>query len=161
MLFFSPESDAEFEEYFHCRWLHLRAPQGMPHGSERDGLEDVSAHYGLRGDDGSLAGFGKLVPVDDGVLRVSHVAIAEEHRGKSVGRRMMNFLETEAVRLGARTPILNARETATGFYLRLGYSLVAELPSQISGLKLYKMEKSLDATDNETVDWDAKSMPVI
>lgn len=64
------------------------------------------------------------VSLDDyrGLPVVGRIAIAEEHRGLGLGRRLLTTLEDEARRRGLRELWATAR--APGFFISMGFSLV-------------------------------------
>lgn len=61
---------------------------------------------------------GEAGPGCDATLRI--IALVPEHRGRGLGRRLVERIEQEATRLGVRGIGLGADE-AVGFYQRLGY----------------------------------------
>jgi len=59
------------------------------------------------------------------------VVLTPEHRGRGLGRRLLEEVETAAKRLGALEISLGASGTERGFYLHLGYSGRARLGKQL------------------------------
>jgi GNAT superfamily N-acetyltransferase len=53
--------------------------------------------------------------------QICYMAVAFEQQRKGVGTLLLNVLENKADILGAASIILEARETALGFYLRNNY----------------------------------------
>lgn len=61
------------------------------------------------------------------------VAVVEAHRGMGLGRRLLEHIEAEAVRLGVDTVFLGAGADVRGFYLKLGYSGRSRLSKALPG----------------------------
>jgi GNAT superfamily N-acetyltransferase len=59
------------------------------------------------------------------------IALAPAHRGRGLGRRLLQRLELAAMRLGAREISLGASGAERGFYLRMGYAGRAQLYKQL------------------------------
>ena len=54
------------------------------------------------------------------------MAVDEDFRGRGYGGRILQALESEAGRRGARKIVLNSRENALEFYIRHGYRVIGE-----------------------------------
>jgi predicted GNAT family N-acyltransferase len=54
------------------------------------------------------------------------MAVEPARQGTHVGQALVRELEQEVSRRGFRTVTLHARETAVGFYARLGYQVFGE-----------------------------------
>jgi GNAT superfamily N-acetyltransferase len=79
---------------------------------------------------GALAFRTDPAPVAGGVtLRL--VGLAPTHRGKGLGRRLLEEVEAAATRLGASEVSLGASGAERGFYLRMGYAGRARLRKQL------------------------------
>ncbi len=64
-----------------------------------------------------------------GTCELRQVWVAEAHRGCGLGRRLLAAAEAEAVRRGCRQLVLSTHSfQAPGFYRKLGFRVVAELP---------------------------------
>ena len=83
-----------------------------------------------------------LMRVDDGVPKMRQVAVEPERQGQGLGAELVRAFEREAVRRGYKEIVLNARDTAVPFYLRLGYQVVGE-PFEEVTIPHRKMRKSL------------------
>jgi amino-acid N-acetyltransferase len=81
--------------------------------------------------DGQFAGCGALALVWTDMAEVRSIAVAKEHRGKGLGRKMALFLLEEAERLGVARVM--AFTYVTGFFDRLGFRQVdhAALPHKV------------------------------
>ncbi|MDX1912177.1 MAG: GNAT family N-acetyltransferase, partial [Saprospiraceae bacterium] len=83
-----------------------------------------------------------LTPLINNEIKMRQVAVAPELQGKGVGAALVNASEEEARRRGFEKMVLNARETAVPFYLRLGYKKIGERFEEVT-IPHYKMEKTL------------------
>lgn len=81
--------------------------------------------------DGQFAGCAALALVWTDMAEIRSIAVAQEHRGKGLGRKMAEFLLEEAERLGVARVM--AFTYVTGFFDRLGFRQVdhADLPHKV------------------------------
>ena len=143
MKFVQPKSPSDLEQYFEFRWRILRAPLGMPRGSEQDDLENVSFHLMVKTDEDEIVGVAKFKPYSDTAVQISHVAVAETSRGGGIGCRMLEFLEREAKARNFAEVFLTAREHNIPYFAKFGYALGAEAESPLPDIKIFKMHKTL------------------
>lgn len=116
--------------------------QNVPEDEELDDLEDACTHFvALDGDDQPV-GTARLWITPEGDAKAQRVAVLAEVRGRGVGVALMNALETEARRRGARKVVLAAQVSALGFYERLGFTAHGELFLD-AGILHRTMEKGL------------------
>jgi ribosomal protein S18 acetylase RimI-like enzyme len=138
-----PESEQEWAAYFDLRWQVLRAPWNQPRGAERDPIEDTSEHALICDEEGRALAVGRLhfnAP-EEGQIR--SMATAPHARGQGLGRRIIEHLEAIARAKGAETIVLNARDSAVGFYAKLGYEIVGPGPTLFDVIPHVKMCKRL------------------
>lgn len=116
-----PSSPGELGEYYRLRWKILRAPWGQPPGSERDPLDECSTHVMAVNSAHEPLGVGRLHfnSISEGQIR--YMAVATNHQRSGIGTLILETLETRARLLGATSIVLDARETAIGFYRKRGY----------------------------------------
>lgn len=138
----TPTTEAQWQDYYQLRYLVLRAPWQQPLGSERDDLEATSYHRMIVDPAGKVLAVGRLHLVDAATAQVRYMAVAEAARGSGLGAVILHSLEQQAVLLGAKRVILNARDTAMVFYKKSGYQLGAELPA-LFGIPHWQMSKAL------------------
>lgn len=141
-----PRTDAEWQAYFELRWQVLRAPWNQPCGSERDSLEAASEHVMVLSEEKLLLGIGRVHFTEEGNAQIRYMAVSEDARGKGVGTLLLKELENIARLHGAGVVRLDARETALGFYRRLGYVDMGEGHTLYGTIRHRKMRKSLAAT---------------
>ncbi len=138
----SPETPSEWENYHYLCWEVMRKPWNQPKGSERDPRENDSWHRAVYSD-GQLAGIARLQLDSPALGRVRFMAVAPAFQGKGIGRMLMASLEEIARAQGVEKIVLDAREQAVGFYLVIGYQVVAEGHLLYGEIQHYVMEKAL------------------
>ena len=136
----APKSDQEWEEYYALRYKTLRAPLDQPLGSERNDGDLTGQHFALFSE-GSIVAIARLDQAEEGVSQVRFVAVDDSIRGKGFGRKIMEAIEKSSIKQGNRKMILQARDYAVDFYLRLGYTLLEKSHLLFGVLQHYKMEK--------------------
>jgi predicted N-acetyltransferase YhbS len=99
----------------------LRQPLGFPRGSERFPFEAESLHL-VALDGPRVVGCVLFHPEGAGTGRLFQMAVEPGRQGQGLGARLVRALETEVARRGMHQVSLHARETAVGFYARLGYA---------------------------------------
>ncbi len=98
----------------------LRKPLGMKLGAE-ELQNDTGCHHIAALQDGTVVGCLVLLPLPEGVLKMRQVAVASGRQRGGVGKKMILWAEGFARAGGFRAITLNSRETAVGFYEKLGY----------------------------------------
>ena len=82
-----------------------------------------------------------------GVLTIEKVYLPEALRGCDIGTRMMGMAEAEARRRGCRAGVVDTISfQAPGFYLRLGWRILGEVPCGPEGVARIYLTK--DFTEN-------------
>jgi len=116
-----PSSPDELDRYYQLRWKILRAPWNQPPGSERDPLDERSTHLMAVNSARDLLGVGRLHfnSIREGQVRYMAIAINNQRSG--IGTLILETLEDLARRLGAARIVVDARESAIGFYRKRGY----------------------------------------
>ena len=137
----SPKSESEFEAYYELRWRVLRKPWGQPSGSERDELDDAATHVAGYDEAKRLVCVGRLHTVETGVGQVRYMAVEESLRGLGLGHEVLDELERLAKRQGISVIVLDARESAVGFYRRNGYEAVGDGHVLFDEVRHSKMKK--------------------
>ena len=137
---FRPEDPAYKEEY-DLRNRVLRHPLGLDLKDEDLSRDREDIHLGgfL---DGSLAALLLLHPLGDGVYQMRQVCVAPETQGKGYGRKLVEASEALLKENGGCKITLHARQSAAGFYLKLGYRITGEGFTEI-GIPHFPMEKDL------------------
>jgi predicted GNAT family N-acyltransferase len=122
MLIVEPASAEDFRRYYELRWKILRAPWQQPRGSERDSLDEDSTHLMLIDSARRLTGVGRLHFNSIREAQIRYMAIAVMRQRSGFGSRLLEALAHRAQVLGAASIVLDARESALGFYRKRGYT---------------------------------------
>ena len=137
-----PQTEDEWQQYYHLRWFELRRPWGEPEGSERDERDSDTEHCAVISGN-RVIGVGRLQMNSHDEAQIRYMAVASEWHGRGLGRRIVEYLEVRARELGAARVILDARQNAVGFYLVLGYNVVADSYLLFGEIQHYLMQKDL------------------
>lgn len=133
----SPAYRAELE----LRQAILRRPLGLDLYREDLAAEKADTHIGaFHGED--LVGVLMVKAPCGGQVQLRQAAVLEAYRGRGIGAGLFEFAEALCGARGYRKLWLNARQTAEGFYLRLGYLRVGAEFLEL-GIPHIRMEKSL------------------
>ena len=136
---------ARFGEVLDLSYAELYGPFGVARDAEwyhpAHGSEFAVALDG----NGGIVGAARLLPsAGDPERQVRQVVVAPEARGLGVGRLLMQAVEGAARAEGAVELWLHARESAIGFYERLGYGCEGErFTSPLTGIPHRTMRKRL------------------
>jgi len=138
-----PAHPEQFRAYYELRWQLLRAPWEQPRGSERDALEDSAIHLMAIDESGTAIGVGRLHFNTDTEAQIRYMAVTDASRRHGVGSLLLQALERRATGKGARRIVLDARETALGFYRSRGYSEIGTGHVLFGCIRHIRMRKTL------------------
>ena len=110
----------EYEEAVALRDEVLRKPLGLSYDPTELAGEKDSFHFALR-EGTELVACLVLKPLNEHCIKMRQLAVRESYQGKGVGRELVNYAESFAKGRGNEEIVLHARETARGFYEKLGY----------------------------------------
>lgn len=119
----------------------LRKPLGLDFTEAQLVSEATSLHLSAWEED-VLRGTLLLTPMDDKSIQMRQVAVDDRKQSLGIGRLMVLESEAEAARRGFTRMMLHARDTAVGFYTKLGYQPVGD-PFIEVGIRHQEMEKLL------------------
>lgn len=119
----------------------LRQPLGLAFTPDELDKEKEDILIGAFDDDDMLACC-VLSQADNKCLRLRQMAVRNNLQGKGIGASMMNFAEILTRDKGYQKLIMHARETAVGFYEKLGYKVVGDKFTEVT-IPHYVMEKKL------------------
>ncbi|MFA6422615.1 MAG: GNAT family N-acetyltransferase [Candidatus Buchananbacteria bacterium] len=133
----------EYEESVELRNKILRIPLG--HFLDINNLQKEESDIHIVAiDNGKIVGILILTPIEDSILKMRQVAVANELQGRGVGSSLVEFAEKIAREQKVSKIILDARSSALDFYLRKGYKVVGdEYIDEHINIPHYKMEKFL------------------
>ena len=132
----------EYQKYYDLRWRILRKRWHQPRRSEKDELEGQSIHL-MACEKGKLLGVGRVHFNSLKEAQIRYMAVEEGLQGKGVGTIILKELEKSAKRKDVNHIILNARESAVGFYKKQGYRIVRKASTLFGIIPHYKMRKDL------------------
>jgi len=113
----------EYAEELDLRWRVLRKPLGFAPDAVAFPFEAESLHL-VALDGGRVVGCVLFHPEGTESGRLFQMAIEPDRQGTGLGTLLVRALEEGLVQRGFREVTLHARDTAVGFYARLGYSPV-------------------------------------
>lgn len=114
----------EYESAKAVRYDALYAAWELP----RELIEDTDGrvyHHMAAFEGERVIGFGRI-HLEDGESKIFQVCVAEDRRGQGVATAIMLELIDLARQAGRDQVVLDSRETALGFYERLGFHPVGE-----------------------------------
>ena len=132
----------EYAQELDLRWRVLRQPLGFERDAVAFPFEAESLHL-LALDGDRVVGCVLFHPEGTESGRLFQMAVEPDHEGTGLGTRLVRALETEVARRGFREVILHARDTAVGFYARLGYAPVGAAYTEV-GIPHQNMRRALD-----------------
>lgn len=138
----APQTEAQWLAYYQLRWQVLRAPWDQPKGSEQDESEAVSFHRMVCTEAGEVVAVGRLHKVDENTAQVRYMAVSDQWQGHGLGAMVLQQLEQVALEQGMQRIILNARDTASGFYQKAGYHYL-EPANALFGIAHHRYVKTL------------------
>ena len=119
----------------------LRQPLGLSFTPDELDREKEDILIGAFDEDDMLACC-MLTRADNHCLRLRQMAVQNNLQGKGIGASMMNFAELISRDKGYKKLIMHARETAVGFYEKLGYKVVGDKFTEVT-IPHFVMEKKL------------------
>ncbi len=131
----------EYQQMVNLRNEILRKPLGLTFTPEELEQEKEEILIGAFEDD-KMLGCCMLISEEEKACRLRQMAVLNTQQGKGIGRALMLFAETIARDRGFRKITMHARNTAVGFYERLGYRISGEEFREVT-LPHYVMEKNL------------------
>lgn len=136
-----PHSSPGYLELVRLRDLHLRKPLGLRMSEEDLAGEETQRHFALLWNDVILGGL-IANPTRADTAKLRQMWIDPSLRGQGSGRALLDEVERRLAAEGICHFILNARESAVGFYQSSGYEIVGETFTEV-GIPHLRMEKRL------------------
>jgi len=133
---------AEYKKMVELRKEILRKPLGLDFSEadlENEKNDTLIAAY----DDDEMVGCCMFCKIDDERVKLRQMAVHEDVQGKGLGAAILNFAENIARDKGYKTIFMHARESAVGFYEKLGYQINSEVFKEVN-IPHYVMEKRLE-----------------
>ncbi len=130
----------EWREAVRLREKILREPLGSKFSDEE--LDEEKNHIQIAGFMGKELIATAVLLVLEGVnMKMQRVVVAESHRNKNIGSRMMKFCEALAHSKGVKVMYCHARDSAVNFYYRNNYEKEGEYFDE-DGIPHVKMKKN-------------------
>ena len=136
-----PHGSPGYLELVRLRDLHLRKPLGLRMSEEDLAGEETQRHFALVWNDVILGGL-VANPTQPDTAKLRQMWVDPSLRGQGSGRALLEEVERRLNAEGVQHFILNARETAVGFYQRSGYQVVGETFTEV-GIPHLRMEKRI------------------
>jgi predicted GNAT family N-acyltransferase len=138
----TPETTGEWEAYYDLRYRILRAPLNQVRGTERNEGDATGIHFALYEHE-TLTAVARLDKLDDNTFQARWVAVENNQQGKGFGKLIMEEMEAKVKALGGKSIMLQSRDYAVDFYLKLGYTLIAPSFKLFDVLQHFEMNKEL------------------
>lgn len=136
-------TEDQYRRYYHLRWQLLRAPWKQPEGSETDDIEAQCLHLMAIDDNDECIGVARLQLNSITQAQIRYMAVTTACERKGIGRALIAALEKHAGQAGIKTIVLDARETAVGFYEKLGYRVIEKSYRLFGEIQHFRMHKEL------------------
>jgi len=138
-----PETEEEFKHYYHLRWKLLRAPWNQPEGSQYDKLENQCFHLMAVDENAQVIAVARLQFNSSNEAQIRYMAVEPAHERQGVGRQLIDVIEQHAIDKKCTLIVLDARESAIGFYKKFGYQTVEKTYLLFDEIQHYRMIKRL------------------
>lgn len=136
----SIQNEIEFNDMLYQRWLVLRAPLGLPRGTEKDKYED-SAFHPIALWEKQIVGSARLRLLSEDLGSIAYVAILPEFQNQGIGTKLMQKLIAIAAEKNLKTLRVMARTNVINFYNRLGFIAEGEPFDYLDLLHLFMYYK--------------------
>ena len=118
-------NSAEYRQMVALRYEILRKPLGLefqPEELEREKEDILIGSF----DEDELLGCCLLTRLDKETVKLRQMAVQNNLQGKGIGELIVHFAENLARDRGYRVITMHARDSARGFYEKLGYEVVGD-----------------------------------
>lgn len=112
----------EYEQMIQLRTAILRQPLGLSFSKEELEKEKENILIAAFEDD-EMLGCCMMAPIDKNCVQLRQMAVPGNLQGKGVGASILSFAENLARDKGFKKMMMHARDTAIGFYEKLGYKI--------------------------------------
>ncbi|MEN9963949.1 MAG: hypothetical protein RL582_1044 [Bacteroidota bacterium] len=132
---------SEYNQMISLRNNILRKPLGL--GFNEEELLEEKDHLLIAAfDEEEMLGCCMLCKTDENTLRLRQMAVLDNLQGKGIGASIMNFAENLARDKGYNKIMMHARDSAIGFYEKLGYKITSDVFTEVN-VPHHVMEKTL------------------
>ena len=130
-----------YQEMVDLRFKILRNPLGLTFDQADLDKEKEDILIGFFEEE-ALEGCCILTPESKINIRLRQMAVHDGLQGKGIGRVILNFAENVARDRGYKILSMHARQSAVGFYQKLGYQIRGEEFEEVT-IPHYEMQKQL------------------
>lgn len=120
ILKFTADEPAYYSQEYDLRNLVLRHPLGLDLKDEDLSRDKTDIHLGVF-DGKKLVASLILHPMEGGIVQMRQVCTHPDRQGEGLGKMLVEAAEQLAKEEGFRQMVLHGRQTAAGFYRKLGY----------------------------------------
>ncbi len=120
ILKFTADEPACYSQEYDLRNLVLRHPLGLDLKDEDLSRDKTDIHLGVFDGEKLVASL-ILHPMEDGIVQMRQVCTHPDRQGEGLGKMLVEAAEQLAKEEGFRQMVLHGRQTAAGFYRKLGY----------------------------------------
>jgi predicted GNAT family N-acyltransferase len=131
----------QYAQMVELRSQVLRKPIGLDFTEEELDKEKDEILIGAFDED-EMIGCCMLTKTKEGELKLRQMAVKDDLQGTGIGASIISFAENIARDRGFGKMVMNARDSAVGFYEKLGYKVVGDAFTEVN-LPHHKMEKRL------------------
>jgi predicted GNAT family N-acyltransferase len=120
--------------------------QQVPAEEELDEFDtswEACRHYLLL-DAGKPVAAARYRMYDEDTAKLQRIAVLASHRGRGLGRTIIEAMEADIRKRGIGAAMLDAQTHAELFYAKLGYITVSEEPFLDAGIWHVRMKKTLN-----------------
>ena len=132
----------EYKKMVELRNEILRKPLGLDFSEEELANEKHDILIAAFDDD-EMVGCCMLCTINEERIKLRQMAVHENVQGKGFGAAILHFAENIARDKGYKTLFMHARESAVGFYEKLGYQINSDVFKEVN-IPHYVMEKRLE-----------------
>jgi predicted GNAT family N-acyltransferase len=136
-----------YRQALRLREAILRKPLGLTI-TEEELADDATRQHFCAISYGAVIGTVSLKPLDETMLQLKQMAVAEDRRRERIGALLLAHAEAWGASGGFVVMVLNARMGAEGFYARFGY-LAEGQPFEENTVPHIKMTKRLRSQGGE------------
>jgi len=115
----------EYQKTLALRERVLRIPLGLKLSDNDTADEDQQLHFAVF-QDGTLLACVVAKALGSGAVKLRQMTVCPQQQRKGVGRQLLRFVENTLRQRGFQRIEMSARQSAIGFYEKLGYRTAGE-----------------------------------